>query len=100
VVEGYQLSHVWTLLREIRAAEDKTPMSLYDELTAAGIPTDNHESDLYFPATDASRAILAKHPDKQGTAETFVNKAPPHVGELWYDVPFAYTPWWDKRAAK
>ena len=71
--------------------------SLYDEIVAAGIPTSNHESDLYFLDTPEARAILARYPTKEANARRFTSQAPPHKGERWVDVPFAYAPWWRKR---
>lgn len=72
-------------------------MNLYDEIKAAGIEYDNHESDLYFPVTEQSKAILAKYPLSQDNATTFRNQRPPNVGQLWYDVPFAFQPFWDAK---
>jgi hypothetical protein len=69
-------------------------MTLYEELAAANIATANHESDLYFPRSPASIAILAKYPLKQSNATTFINQAPPHKGETWFNVPFAFDPFW------
>ena len=71
-------------------------MSLYSEIAAAGIPHSNHSSDLYIQDTPQSREILAKFPLEKGNATLFINQAPPHKGERWLDVPFAYEPFWDK----
>ncbi len=71
--------------------------SLYEALKAAGIQVANHESDLYFPITAESTAILDRYPTSKGNAEQFNNQV---EGGRWYDVPFAYTPWWDARKAK
>lgn len=70
--------------------------SLYDAIKDAGIPFSNHESDLYFKKTDKSTAILRTYALARAVATTFVNQAPPNVGEIWYDVPFAYMPFWEK----
>jgi len=72
-------------------------MTLYEEITTAGIPVGCHESDLYFPVTAQSREILSRHPLQKNNATTFRNEAPPNVGEIWYDVPFAYDPFWEVR---
>jgi len=69
-------------------AED---VSLYDELLAAGVPLDNHESDLYVKDTPEARAILAKHGKR---AAPFVNQID-HT--IWFDVPFMYEPFWRAR---
>jgi len=76
-------------------ADCKDDATLFEALTAAGIPTDHHESDLYFPVTPTSTAILAQYPAWKASATTFVIQ-PEHAdrGQLWYDVPFAYDPYW------
>jgi hypothetical protein len=71
-------------------------MSLYERLKAAGVPLDNHESDLYALATPEAVRILATHPDTHHT-RTFVSQLD---GQLWLDIPFAYTPWWEARARR
>ena len=69
--------------------------SLYGDLLAAGIPLDNHESDLYFLDTPESRAILAHWPDLAKLALPFWSNL--ETDEKWWDVPFAFLPWWEKR---
>ena len=69
------------------------PESLYAELKQAGVPIANHESDLYFPVTAETRAILDRWPEK-ATATTFLNQV---EGGLWFDVPFAFIPWWEAK---
>jgi hypothetical protein len=71
--------------------------TLCEELKAAGVEMLNHESDLYVPDTPEVRAILAKHRPEPSTTRGFTNQAPPHVGERWLDVPFAYDPWWEAK---
>lgn len=68
--------------------------TLYGDLTAAGIPVENHESDLYFPATATSLDILNRHPLQESNARQFTSQID---GKLWMDVPFAFLPWWEKR---
>ena len=71
---------------------------LYNELKEAGIILlGNHESDLYIPVNDKTRAILAKYPLEKGNAKTFVSQID---GKLWFDVPFAYLPFWESRATQ
>ena len=71
--------------------------SLYEEIRDAGIPLSNHASDLYFRATPEALVILARHPLQKSNATFFTNEAPPHKGERWVDVPFAYDPFWSSR---
>jgi hypothetical protein len=75
---------------------ENTQLSLYEELVAAGFPLSNHFSDLYFPDTPQTRAILDRHPVQKTNATNFVNQAPLNKGQLWIDVPFAFDPWWNR----
>lgn len=72
-------------------------MSLYTEIVAAGIETDSHESDLYFPATPEARRILARWTLEAGNAVYFQHAT---KRTTWIDVPFAFDPWWARRAAE
>ena len=67
---------------------------LYDDLIDAGVAVDSHESDLYCQANEHARAILARYPMAKAIARTFINQAPPNVGQPWFDIPFAYAPFW------
>jgi len=68
--------------------------SLFAECVERGIVMDHHESDLYIPVTIETTALCAQF----GHVPTkFVNRV---VGGLWFDVPFAFTPWWDARVSK
>jgi len=66
-------------------------MSLYTDLIAAGVPVDNHESDLYCLASDEARRLIVAH-NMRGTS--FLSA---FDGRVWFDVPFAYDPWWEAR---
>jgi hypothetical protein len=70
-------------------------MSIYQELIAAGIPIANHESDLYAKVTPESKAILGKYEHK-GNLSTFLNQV---EGGLWYEIPFAFDPFWRSHQA-
>jgi hypothetical protein len=65
--------------------------SLYDAATAAGIPTDHHESDLYLLATPEARALVKA---RGLTCSTFRHNGD---GRLWLEVNFMYAPWWRAR---
>lgn len=69
--------------------------TLYQALTEAGIETDHHESDLYFPYTAESIAILARYPLHLKSATRFNSNKPP-VGQVWIDVPFAFDPYYQR----
>jgi hypothetical protein len=67
-------------------------MTLYEEIKAAGIETDSHESDLYVLATAEAFVILRKH--KPVNFTRFVG----NDGRNWLDVPFMYSPWWEHKS--
>lgn len=69
-------------------------MTLYEELKAAGVEIDHHESDLYFECTAESTQILDRHRSRTARASAFTSKT---TQRLWYEVPFAYDPYWEKR---
>lgn len=65
-------------------------MSIYQQLKDAGIPIDNHESDLYCLKTPESAAIVRAW-EHAGIVTTFISQID---GKVWYDLPFAYEPFW------
>ncbi len=71
--------------------------SLYQDIVAAGIPHNSHESDLYFKKTDQSMEILKKYPECEKSARSFVNRL---NKEVWIDTPFAFEPWWIERCGR
>ena len=68
-----------------------TENSLYAECVKRGIPMNNHESDLYVPATAETRELVQHF---KMSADTFQNQV---EGGLWFDVAFAFLPWWEQR---
>lgn len=67
-------------------------MSIYEQMKAAGVPIASHYSDLYAKVTEESRAIVASYRFKANVT-TFTNQV---EGGLWYDIPFAFDPFWAK----
>jgi hypothetical protein len=69
--------------------------SLFSIIQSRNIPFASHCSDLYVPVTKETTKILKDHP--MGiNATTFTNQV---EGGLWYDVPFAYDPFWGLKAS-
>ena len=87
--------HAWFSIRE---NEEEmiiyNELTIYDELVAAGIPIDSHESDLYVPVTKETIEILAKYPIHKKNTTMFRHQI---KGQPYYDIPFAYQPFWDKK---
>lgn len=70
-------------------------MELYNAIKQAGIEHDSHESDLYIPVSRETRSILETYPHR-ANIQTFRSQID---GKLWFDVPFAYLPFWTRKQA-
>ena len=70
-------------------------MSLYTRLVQADIPLDSHESDLYAKVTPESTALIQAY-EFRCNVRRFRSQID---GTDWYDIPFAYLPWWERRNA-
>jgi hypothetical protein len=51
---------------------------------------DHHESDLYLLKNSASTRLVEQYAYK-----TIVKVFRDYDNQVWYDVPFAYTPYWN-----
>lgn len=71
-------------------------MTLFEQVESSGIEYSNHESDLYIPVNEQTRALLASYYFRSNVTIFRNNKD----GKPWYDVPFAYTPWWECRMSQ
>lgn len=76
-------------------AQEQGGTSLLDALVAAGIEVDHHESDLYVPSTPEAWRIIQTHDGGKWakSATVFVSQIDQ---KQWIDVPFAYTPHFNK----
>lgn len=68
-------------------------MSIYQDLKAAGVPLDNHESDLYAKVTPESRAIVERY-EYRTNVTVFIDQI---ESKPWFDIPFAFEPYWEAR---
>lgn len=66
--------------------------NIYERAVAAGLKVDNHCSDLYLPVNVASQELVENYEYKGGVT-MFRSQID---GEAWYDIPFAYEPWWNR----
>lgn len=69
-------------------------MSLYYRLKHAGCELDSHESDLYVKASEESTKIL------KDSGVSYTSFRSQIDNTLWYDVPFHYEPFWERRLAR
>lgn len=71
-------------------------MTLYQEVKQAGIKHDSYRSDLYILASVEAKRLLKKHEVKPWPS-TFVCNVDKRI---YYDVPFAFDPYWESRTTK
>ncbi len=67
--------------------------SIYERMVAAGVQIDHHETDLYVPANPVTRELVREWKFR-AIAKTFVSQID---GKLWFDLPFAYLPAWERK---
>ena len=66
--------------------------SIYQAMKEKNVPTYSHESDLYVPITDDSREVVRTYFFLKNVT-LFTS---PIDGKGYFDIPFAYDPWYDK----
>lgn len=71
-----------------------TPGELYDLVVARGLEHDSHYSDLYLKDTPEARQLIACYRSRSSVT-SFISNIAPHV--RWFDIPFAYAPYWRER---
>lgn len=64
---------------------------LYAALVEMGATMENHESDLYVRLDTSVIRLIARYKFK-AQVKTFQSSIPD--GGTWYDIPFAYVPYW------
>lgn len=70
-------------------------MSVYIRMKDAGVKIESHYSDLHVPANDQTREILEQAKaagDYFCQPTTFMSD-----GEVWFDIPFMFDPYWFKK---
>ena len=77
-----------------------SPGELYNAIVNATKPEerDHHESDLYCKVTNATMQIISRY-KFSAQVKSFHDATDPR-GALWYDIPFAYTPYWESKGCK
>lgn len=69
-----------------------TPTDLYDEIVKVAQPEEigHWTSDLQCKVTDATKAVIDRYEYKH-LVTSFRSVID---GQLWYEIPFAFAPWW------
>ena len=70
-------------------------MSIYTELKDAGVPIESHFSDLYVKVTNESQEIVGVH---RGPGVAIAVFHSPLDNELWFEIPFAFDPYWEGKS--
>lgn len=66
--------------------------SLYHRFKDAGCRLDNWQSDLYVQDSPEARKIIVEaSEDEKANMNRF------YSGDLWYEFPFAFEPFWEAR---
>jgi hypothetical protein len=73
-------------------------MTLYEKLVAAGCEIGNHESDLYVKCSQKAEMIILYHCLLPNSSLTYSQFRSNIDGSLWYDIPFAYDPFFNRPA--
>ncbi len=71
-----------------------TNTDIYKQLKSADVELSSHESDLYALKDTTSESIIADYKFKSSVT-IFRNQ---RDNKLWYDIPFAYTPYWENKS--
>ena len=72
------------------------PMNIYDEAKKLGIEMGNWCSDLYLPVNEQTQKLVADYKFKKNVT-TFTSNIDK---KLWYEIPFAFDPYWESRVGK
>ena len=67
-------------------------MNIYEEMVKVCLADEigSHNSDLYVPVKPETKEIIEKYEFK-ASVSTFRDNI---SGRLYYDIPFAYSPYW------
>lgn len=66
---------------------------IFNQVKRAGIPYANHASDLYIPVNSYTSKLVDQY-EYRSNITTFKSQID---GLLWYDIPFAYLPYWSAK---
>lgn len=73
-----------------------TSGELYRRAIKQKLECGHHESDLYLKCTSEARELVDAYKFRANVT-TFTNQID---RQPWYDIPFAYQPFWDKAARR
>ena len=68
-------------------------MNILEEAKKLNVEISNWCSDLYIPVTEETKKLVAAYEFPQNITTFIANDD----GKLWYDIPFAYTPYYNRK---
>ena len=68
--------------------------TIYQKMVELGVEMDHYESDLYVVCTKETTELLKDLYDRENYITLYRSEKD---RRLWYEIPFAYDPWWDER---
>jgi hypothetical protein len=70
-------------------------MSIFEEVKQLGVFYSNHESDLYIPKLPQTEELINRYEFKHLVTEFHTSN-----GQRWYEIPYAFDPFWVNKAGK
>lgn len=67
--------------------------NIYEELGKSEVDCKSWQSNLYCPVNSVSTELINKYVFKSNVT-TFRSSD----GQMWYDIPFAFTPFWNSKS--
>lgn len=83
-------------MAEANPARFGNKRTLFELVQLNQVPFSNHETDLYIPDNELTRALLDCYEFKSN-ATRFQNQV---EGGTWIDIPFAFIPEWDRKLGR
>jgi len=68
-------------------------VSLFEQIQKLRIQFSTHASDLYIPVNAQTQKLISQYEHKE-IVTRFISQIDK---KSWFDIPFAYKPWWDAK---
>lgn len=78
----------------------ETHCSIYETFKFAGCRVAHYESDLYVKSDPLSRRVVREMVEAERITRHPCLFAATDGSGFWYELPFAYDPWWEEKLKK
>jgi hypothetical protein len=94
----YRVNRKGRLMKQktVQATDTNKIEDIYKKLKDSGVEMESYQSDLYVPVNETTTEILEAYEVKDNVS-TFRSDID---GTRWYEIPFGYLPYWEKRTNK